>query len=300
VLQHYIDNAVDTDNLGEYNANFKRFQKHIKSDKTSFVNLPTLLIEKGRLGLGAMGFHSLISSVTQPSFRRYLSHTGFNFKAFTYIKGKATEATKELASERGEAPDIHGSGKRNANLLAIAPNASSGIICSGTSPSIEPYRANCYTHKTLSGSYQVKNKYLEKLLKSKGLKANELNALWKDISGSDGSVQHLDILTDDEKEIFKTANEINQIWIVEHAAKRQEFVCQAQSVNLFFTLPKATEPQEVHDEYMQYVNDVHWYGMNKLKSLYYFRSNAARTVENVNVKVPRINLEDTECIACEG
>ena len=85
-----------------------------------------------------------------------------------------------------------------------------------------------------------------------------------------------------------------------YAAKRQEFVCQAQSVNLFFTLPKATEPQEVHDEYMQYVNDVHWYGMNKLKSLYYFRSNAARTVENVNVKVPRINLEDTECIACEG
>ena len=77
-------------------------------------------------------------------------------------------------------------------------------------------------------------------------------------------------------------------------------MCQAQSVNLFFTLPKATEPQEVHDEYMQYVNDVHWYGMNKLKSLYYFRSNAARTVENVNVKVPRINLEDTECIACEG
>ena len=205
-----------------------------------------------------------------------------------------------MAVQRGEAPDIHGSGKRNANLLAIAPNASSGIICSGTSPSIEPYRANCYTHKTLSGSYQVKNKYLEKILKSKGLKADELTALWKDIAGSEGSVQHLDILTDEEKEIFKTANEINQIWIVEHAYKRQEFICLAQSVNLFFTLPKATESQEVHDEYMQYVNDVHWYGMNKLKSLYYFRSNAARTVENVNIKVPRINLEDTECLACEG
>ena len=108
------------------------------------------------------------------------------------------------------------------------------------------------------------------------------------------------LIVDDEKEIFKTANEINQIWIVEHAHQRQEFICQAQSVNLFFTLPKATEPQEVHDEYMQYVNDVHWYGMNKLKSLYYFRSNAARTVENVNTKVQRINLEDTECIACEG
>ena len=189
---------------------------------------------------------------------------------------------------------------RNAHLLAVAPNASSSIICGGTSPSIEPYRANVYTHKTLSGSYQVKNKYLEKLLRSKGVKGKKLTELWKDIAGHDGSIQHLDILTDDEKEIFKTANEINQIWIVEHAAKRQEFICQSQSVNLFFVLPKATEPQEVHDEYMQYVNDVHWYGMNKLKSLYYFRSNAARNVENVNIKVPRIKLDDVECIACEG
>ena len=96
------------------------------------------------------------------------------------------------------------------------------------------------------------------------------------------------------------ANEINQIWIVEHAYKRQEFICQSQSVNLFFTLPKATEPQETHDEYMQYVNDVHWYAMNKLKSLYYFRSDAARNAENVNVKVQRVKLEDVECLSCEG
>jgi len=128
----------------------------------------------------------------------------------------------------------------------------------------------------------------------------ELELVWKDIAGKDGSVQHLDILTDEEKEIFKTANEINQIWIVEHAYQRQQYICQAQSVNLFFTLPKATEDQDKHDEYMQYVNDVHWYGMNKLKSLYYFRSNAARNVENVNIKVPRIKLDDVECIACEG
>ena len=298
IIQHYIDNAIDTTQLGEYSANFKRFKKYVRKGKEGFTKSAYSAYRERSLGLGAMGFHAYLQRRNIPFEGIFAS--GFNYSAFTYIKLKATEATKELASERGEAPDINGSGKRNANLLAIAPNASSGIICSGTSPSIEPYRANCYTHKTLSGSYQVKNKYLEKLLKSKGLKANELTALWKDISGSDGSVQHLDILTDDEKEIFKTANEINQIWIVEHAAKRQEFVCQAQSVNLFFTLPKATEPQEVHDEYMQYVNDVHWYGMNKLKSLYYFRSNAARTVENVNVKVPRINLEDTECIACEG
>ena len=298
VIQHYIDNAIDTTQLGEYSANFKRFQKYVKEGKEGFTKSAYSAYRERSLGLGAMGFHAYLQRRSIPFEGIFAS--GFNYKAFTHIKLKATEATKELAIERGEAPDISGSGRRNANLLAIAPNASSGIICSGTSPSIEPYRANCYTHKTLSGSYQVRNKYLEKLLKSKGLKADELTALWKDIAGSDGSVQHLDILTDDEKEIFKTANEINQIWIIEHAAKRQEFICQAQSVNLFFTLPKATEPQEVHDEYMQYVNDVHWYGMKKLKSLYYFRSNAARTVENVNLKIPRINLEDTECLACEG
>ena len=298
VLQHYIDNAIDTPQLGEYSANFKRFQKYVKEGQEGYTKSAYSGYRERSLCLGAMGFHAYLQSRSIP-FEGIFA-TGFNHKAFTYIKSRADDATKELAIERGEAPDIHGSGRRNANLLAIDPNASSGIICSGTSPSIEPYRANCYTHKTLSGSYQVKNKYLEKLLKSKGVKGKELEAMWKDISGSDGSVQHLDILNDDEKEIFKTANEINQIWIVEHAYQRQQFVCQAQSVNLFFTLPKATEPQDVHDAYMQYVNDVHWYGMNKLKSLYYFRSNAARTVENVNVKVPRINLEDTECIACEG
>ena len=298
VLQHYIDNAIDTTHLGEYSANFKRFQKYVREGQEGYTKSAYSAYRERSLGLGAMGFHAYLQSRNIP-FEGIFA-TGFNHTAFTFIKSRANRATKELAIERGEAPDIHGTGKRNTNLLAIAPNASSGIICSGTSPSIEPYRANCYTHKTLSGSYQVKNKYLEKVLKSKGLKVKELEDIWKDISGSEGSVQHLDILTDTEKEIFKTANELNQIWIIEHAYQRQQFVCQAQSVNLFFTLPKATEPQETHDEYMQYVNDVHWYGMKKLKSLYYFRSNAARTVENVNVKVPRINLEDTECIACEG
>ena len=298
VLQHYIDNAIDTTQLGEYSANFKRFKTYVREGKEGYTKSAYSAYRERSLGLGAMGFHAYLQSRDIP-FEGIFA-TGFNHKAFTYIKSKANEATKELAVQRGEAPDIHGSGRRNANLLAIAPNASSGIICSGTSPSIEPYRANCYTHKTLSGSYQVKNKYLEKLFKSKGLKGKKLENLWKDISGNDGSVQHLDILTDEEKEIFKTANEINQIWIVEHAYQRQQFICQAQSVNLFFTLPKATESQQIHDDYMQYVNDVHWYGMNKLKSLYYFRSNAARSVENVNIKVPRIRLDEVECIACEG
>ncbi len=298
VLQHYIDNAIDTTRLGEYNANFTRFSNYIRKGKEGYTRSAYSAYRERSLGLGAMGFHAYLQSKGIP-FEGIFA-TGFNHKSFSHIKERAVEATQRLAEERGEAPDIHGSGRRNAHLLAVAPNASSGIICSGTSPSIEPYRANAYTHKTLSGTYQVKNKFLEKLFKSKGLKGKKLEDVWKDISANDGSVQHLDMLDDKEKEIFKTANEINQIWIIEHAHVRQEFICQAQSVNLFFTLPKATEDQETHDEYMQYVNDVHWYGMNKLKSLYYFRSNAARTAENVNIKVPRIKLEEVDCIACEG
>ncbi len=298
VIEHYIENAVDTSQLGGYSANFKRFTNHIKEGKEGYAKSAYSAYRERSLGLGAMGFHAYLQS-KRISFEGLFA-TSFNHRAFSHIKQKSIEATERLAELRGECPDLHGSNKRNAHLLAVAPNASSGIICSGTSPSIEPYRANAYTHKTLSGSYQVKNKFLEKLLKSKGLKGKKLANTWKDISGKDGSVQHLDILTDEEKDIFKTANEINQIWIIEHAHQRQEYICQAQSVNLFFTLPKATEDQKVHDEYMQYVNDVHWYGMNKLKSLYYFRSNAARSVENVNVKVPRIKLDEVDCIACEG
>ena len=298
VIEHYIENAVDTSQLGGYSANFKRFTKYIKEGKEGYAKSAYSAYRERSVGLGAMGFHAYLQS--QNIAFESIYATGFNHRAFKHIKSKAVQATERLADVRGECPDLHNTNRRNAHLLAIAPNASSGIICSGTSPSIEPFRANVYTHKTLSGSYQVKNKFLVKLLKSKGLKGQELEQTLKDIAGNDGSVQDLDILTDEEKEVFKTANEINQIWVVEHAYKRQEFICQAQSVNLFFTLPKATENQDIHDDYMQYVNDVHWYGMNKLKSLYYFRSNAARNVENVNIKVPRIRLDEVDCIACEG
>ena len=298
VLQHFIDNAIDISEIGEYNANYKRFAKHVKEDKKSFTKAAYSAYRERSIGLGAMGFHAYLQRKGIP-FEGIFA-TGFNYKAFQHIKGNAVEASKKLAEIRGEAPDIHGSGMRNAHLLAIAPNASSSIICGGTSPSIEPYRANVYTHKTLSGSYQVKNKNLENLFRRKGITGTELEKVWKDIAASEGSVQHLDILDDKEKELFKTANEINQIWIVEHAYKRQEFVCQSQSVNLFFVFPKATEPQDIHDEYLQYVNDVHWYAMHTLKSLYYFRSDAARTAENVNIKIPRIRLEEVDCIACEG
>ena len=298
VLQHFIENAIDTSQLGEYNANYKRFKGYVKDGKEGFTKAAYSAYRERSLGLGAMGFHAYLQSNKIPFGG--IQATGFNYQAFKHIKNKATKASQELADIRGEAPDVSGSGMRNAHLLAVAPNASSSIICSGTSPSVEPYRANVFTHKTLSGSYQVKNKYLEKVLKSKGLKGEELENLWKDIAGNNGSVQHLSMLDDTEKELFKTANELNQIWIIEHAHKRQEFLCQSQSINLFFVLPKATEEQNAHDEYMQYVNDVHWYGMHKLKSLYYFRSDAARAAENVNIKVPRIKLDEVDCIACEG
>ena len=110
----------------------------------------------------------------------------------------------------------------------------------------------------------------------------------------------LEYLTEEEKELFKTAPEINQIWIIEHAYNRQQYICQSQSVNLFFVPPKASAPQETHNDYLQYVHDVHWAGANKLKSMYYLRSEAARGVENVNIRIPRINLEDLECLSCEG
>jgi ribonucleoside-diphosphate reductase alpha chain len=163
VLQHYIDNAVDTTHLGEYHANFKRFKKHIKKGKEGFTKSAYSAYRERSLGLGAMGFHSYLQSRNIP-FEGIFA-TGFNYKAFKHIKIQATKASEELADQRGEAPDVSGSGRRNAHLLAVAPNASSSIICGGTSPSIEPYRANAYTHKTLSGSYQVKNKYLEKVIK---------------------------------------------------------------------------------------------------------------------------------------
>jgi len=295
VLQHFIDSAVHTDELGSYRAGPVRFKNYIKESKHGYRKAAYSAYRERSIGLGAMGFHSYLQSHNIPFESMYAS--SFNHRAFGLLKSRAEEASLRLGGERGEAPDMVGSGRRNAHLLAIAPNASSSIICDGTSPSIEPSRANVYTHKTLTGSYKVVNRFLEKLLKSKKKNTEEV---WKNIAAEQGSVQHLNFLSDEEKEIFKTAPEINQIWVIEHAHHRQKYVCQSQSVNLFFAPPKATEPQEIHNEFLQYVNDVHWAGAKNLKSLYYLRSDAARNTENVNVKIPRINLSDVECLACEG
>ena len=297
ILEHFISAAVDTSHLGGYTANYKRFKSYVREGMEGFTKAAYSAYRERSIGLGAMGFHSYLQSHDIAFESMYA--TAFNHRAFNYIKSNAEEATKVLANERGEAPDINGTGKRNAHLLAVAPNASSSIICGGTSPSIEPLRANVFTHKTLSGSFRVRNKYLSKLickLFPKDKKQQE--QVWREITDAGGSIQSLDVFTEEQKEIFKTAPELNQIWIIEHAHQRQDYICQSQSVNLFFVPPKATEDQAVHNEYLQYVNDVHWAGAKKLKSLYYLRSDAARAVENVNIKIPRIDLGT--CLSCEG
>jgi ribonucleoside-diphosphate reductase alpha chain len=237
------------------------------------------------IGLGAMGFHAYLQSKSIP-FEGALAKS-LNLKIFKKIKEQAVEESERLAIKRGEAPDMEGTGRRNAHLLAIAPNASSSIICGTTSPSIEPYRANAYVQKTMSGSFLVKNKYLEKLLEKKGLNND---AIWSSIVSQRGSVLHLKELSDYEKDIFKTAIEINQQWIIEHASDRQQYVCQGQSVNVF--VPADVNIKELHDTHM-----VAW--KRKLKTLYYCRSEAIKRAELVSKKVERTIIPEADCLACE-
>tara|TARA_E500000331_G_scaffold111358_1_gene108524 strand:- start:1425 stop:3305 length:1881 start_codon:yes stop_codon:yes gene_type:complete len=294
ILQHFIDDVMDERPL-HVPTSLKEFMNYVPEDKKGYAKAAYSAYRERAVGLGAMGFHAYLQ-------RNNISFSGmyaasFNNRAFKHIKEESVYASKGLAKIRGESPDMLYSNMRNSHLLAIAPNASSSIICGGTSPSIEPFRANVYTHKTLTGSYKVKNKYLERLLEEKKINTEKL---WKQIAAADGSVKDIKELSDDEKEIFLTAPEINQLNIIEHAYNRKDYLCQSQSVNLFFEPPPATAPQEVHDDYLNYVSNIHWLGANKLKSLYYFRSSAARNTENVNIKIPRINLEDEGCLSCEG
>ena len=237
------------------------------------------------IGLGAMGFHAHLQSKGIP-FESALAKA-MNLKIFRKIKEQAVEESKTLAIKRGEAPDMEGTGMRNAHLLAIAPNASSSIICGTTSPSIEPFRANAYVQKTMSGSFLVKNKYLEKLLEKKGINTDEI---WQSIVAQRGSVLHLDELSDYEKDTFKTAIEINQQWVIEHAADRQQYICQGQSINVF--VPADVNIKELHDIHM-----LAW--KRKIKTLYYCRSEAIKRAELLSKKVERTIIPEADCLACE-
>lgn len=254
VLEFFINNAPDSISRARYSAQRER-----------------------SIGLGAMGFHSLL----QKHGVAWESTTAseINRVVFESIRSEADKETRLLAEQRGECDDGVGTGRRNSHLLAIAPNASSGVILS-TSPSIEPSKANAYTHRTRAGSFLVKNKYLDELLTSKG-ENNESN--WTSIITNKGSVQHLPFLTEGEKAIFKTAQELDQNWVVQHAADRQKFICQGQSVNLFF--PAGVDKS--------YVNKVHLKAWKEgLKGLYYLRTEAKSRAENVSEKVERVALQD--------
>ena len=239
------------------------------------------------LGLGAMGFHAYLQK-NGISFESPLA-SAINYEMFDSIKSQAQNTTEQLAVERGACPDDDSCSVRNTHLLAIAPNASSSIICGNTSPSIEPFRANAYTQKTKSGSYLQKNKFLEEVLE-KYEQNNE--STWKSIVTNKGSVQHLEFLSEEEKEVFKTAVEINQSWVIEHAAQRQEFICQSQSVNLFF--PPDVNKGELHNIHM-----LAW--AKNMKTLYYLRSEAISRADNVSNKIKReIIFEQQDCLSCEG
>jgi ribonucleoside-diphosphate reductase alpha chain len=241
------------------------------------------------LGLGTMGFHSYLQKKGFP-FESVFA-VSMNRKIYSTIKERAVKSSQRLALEKGEYLDGVGTGMRNSHLLAIAPNANSAIILD-TSPSIEPWKSNAYTHRTRAGSFLQFNKYLEQVLKSKeGIDFDEVK---QSVILNQGSVQHLECLTEMEKDVFKTAFELDQMWVVEHAAVRQEWVCQGQSVNLFF--PSGSDKN--------YVNAVHlsaW--KKKLKGLYYLRTNAGVVADKVSEKVERKALKDfelDECLSCQG
>ena len=278
VLQHFIDNAPDQVARAKFSAMRER-----------------------SIGIGALGFHAYLQKnmIAWESWQA----TSANVRMFKYVRNKLDEANLELGKERGEAPDAEGTGRRFSHVMAIAPNASSSIIMGNTSPSIEPFRANAYRQDTLSGAHLNKNKYLVDLIQNK-IEAGETkqaeDEIWSSIISNDGSVQHLKFLTDDERDVFKTAMEIDQRWLIDHAAKRQDFIDQAQSLNLFFR-------PDVNIKYLHAVHYLAW--KSGLKTLYYCRSEKLGKADKVSKRIERdiiqeINVstlaEESTCLACEG
>jgi len=252
-----------------------RFLDNILSDfiekaPDSFNNAKYSAMRERSVGLGVMGLHSYLQKKMIP-LESVMSKV-WNNKIFKNIQEKADEASKILAEEKGPCPDAaeYGFNERFSNKTAIAPTASISIICGGASPGVEPVAANSYTHKTLSGSYNVRNKYLVKILE-KYKKNNE--EIWSSITTNQGSVSHLDFLTDLEKDVFKTAFELDQKWIVDLGADRTPYISQAQSINIF--LPADVHKRELHQ--------IHFQAWKKgLKSLYYCRSKSIQRAENIN------------------
>ncbi|WP_374578847.1 ribonucleoside-diphosphate reductase subunit alpha [Phenylobacterium sp.] len=247
------------------------------------------------VGLGLMGFHSFLQMQNVP-FESALAKS-WNMRLFKHLRRQCDAASRKLAVERGACPDAAEKGvmERFSHKLAIAPTASISIICGGTSAGIEPIPANIYTHKTLSGSFAVKNPYLERLLDEKGKNTSQI---WDSILENEGSVQHLDFLSQDEKDVFKTAFELDQRWVIELAADRTPDICQSQSINVF--LPGDVDKWDLHM--------LHWQAWERgCKSLYYLRSKSvqraahagAEGAEAMVIDAPSERTDYEECLACQ-
>ena len=284
-----------------------RFLDNVMSDfinraPDSFSNAKYSAARERSVGLGVMGLHSFFQQKNIP-FGSVMSKV-WNQKIFKHIQEKADQASVKLAEERGSCPDAeeYGIKERFSNKTAIAPTASISVICGGASPGIEPIAANSYTHKTLSGSFNVRNKYLAKILEKHGKNDDET---WSSITTNQGSVSHLDFLTDTEKDTFKTAFEIDQRWIVELGADRTPNISQAQSINVFV-------PADIHKKDLHQIHFQAW--KKGLKSLYYCRSKSIQRAENVNTgsstdvtkNVYKANKESNneenkyeECLSCQ-
>jgi len=282
VLQYFIDNAPEAVARAKYSAMRER-----------------------SIGIGALGFHAYLQKNNLPW--ESAMAVGRNKQIFKHIKESLNVANVRLGTERGEAPDAAGTGLRFSHLMAIAPNASSSIIMGNTSPSIEPYRANAYRQDTLSGAFLNKNKWLDKLIQdhlssdSGTISQDEYNQVWSSIIANDGSCQHLDWMSDWDKDVFKTGMEIDQRWVIQHAADRQEYIDQAQSLNVFFR----------PDTNVKYLHAVHFQAWKQgLKTMYYCRSEKLAKADKVSKRIERQVIQELDlkalasteevCLACEG
>ncbi len=263
----------------KYDVNFvqdvMRFLDNVMTDfienaPEQFSDATYSAMRERSVGLGVMGLHSYYQKKMIPI--ESVMSKAWNKKIFEHIHKNVDKASKDLAEERGPCPDAadYGIMERFSNKTAIAPTASISIICGGTSPGVEPVAANSFTHKTLSGSFNVRNKYLRKLLEKHGKDTDEV---WSSITTNQGSVSHLDFLTQDEKDVFKTAFELDQRWLVDLSADRTPHISQAQSINLFL-------PADVHKKDLHQIHFQAW--KKGLKSLYYCRSKSIQRAENVN------------------
>jgi ribonucleoside-diphosphate reductase alpha chain len=293
----WVENPLFIEDLMRYLDNI--LQDFIDRAPSEFEAARYSALRERSVGLGAMGFHAFLQKKMVP-FESVMAQV-WNKKMFKQLREQANAASVKLAEERGPCPDAAEVlvKERFSNKLAVAPNASSSIYCGGTSPGIEPYPSNSYNHKTLGGTFNVRNRFLKPILAEYGKDDEET---WTSITVHGGSVQHLDFLSDHEKDVFKTAFEIDQRWVIEHAGDRAGYICQAQSLNLFL-------PADVHKTELHMLHYLAW--KRGIKSLYYCRSKSLQRAEVVSLDVQKQKMAEAvaqeeededkyaECLACQ-